>query len=77
MTRPLFERPISYLCASALLSALLVVTPGPSSEAAVFNPETFTLDNGMQVVVITNRRAPVVTHHVWYRIGSSDSPPGK
>ena len=43
----------------------------------MFNPETFTLDNGMQVVVITNRRAPVVTHHVWYRIGSSDSPPGK
>jgi len=43
----------------------------------VFNPETFTLDNGMQVVVITNRRAPVVTHHVWYRIGSSDSPLGK
>lgn len=43
----------------------------------MFDPETFTLDNGMQVVVITNRRAPVVTHHVWYRIGSSDSPPGK
>jgi zinc protease len=43
----------------------------------VFNPETFTLDNGMQVVVITNRRAPVVTHHVWYRIGSADSPVGK
>ena len=43
----------------------------------MFNPETFTLDNGMEVVVITNRRAPVVTHHVWYRIGSSDSPPGK
>ncbi len=43
----------------------------------MFNPETFTLDNGMQVVVITNRRAPVVTHHVWYRIGSADSPLGK
>ena len=68
---------IRRLCASALFSAVLIAGTGPSSEAAVFNPETFTLDNGMQVVVITNRRAPVVTHHVWYRIGSSDSPLGK
>lgn len=73
MTRPVIRR----LCASALLTAVLAAVAGPKSEAAVFNPETFTLDNGMQVVVITNRRAPVVTHHVWYRIGSSDSPPGK
>ena len=58
------------------LAACLLVS-GQRTEAAVFNPETFTLANGMQVVVITNRRAPVVTHHVWYRIGSADSPLGK
>ncbi len=40
-------------------------------------PETFTLANGMQVVVIEDRRAPVVTHMVWYRVGSADEPPGK
>ncbi len=40
-------------------------------------PETFTLRNGMQVVVITDRRAPVVTHQVWYRVGSSDEPRGR
>lgn len=57
--------------------AACVLFSGQQSEAAVFNPETFTLANGMQVVVITNRRAPVVTHHVWYRIGSADSPLGK
>jgi zinc protease len=59
--------------------ALAIAWTGMSapSEAAVFNPETFTLDNGMQVVVVTNRRAPVITHHVWYRVGSSDSPLGK
>lgn len=44
---------------------------------AMFNPETFTLANGMQVVVVTNRRAPVVAHYVWYRVGCADSPPGK
>ena len=29
----------------------------------------FTLDNGMDVVVIEDHRAPVVTHMVWYRVG--------
>jgi zinc protease len=36
----------------------------------------FTLDNGLQVVVIPDRRAPVVTHMVWYRVGSADEPQG-
>ncbi len=59
----------------ALVLALAAWTA--NSEAAVFNPETFTLSNGMQVVVVTNRRAPVVSHHVWYKVGSADSPVGK
>lgn len=37
---------------------------------------SFTLDNGMDVVVIEDHRAPVVVHMVWYRAGSSDEPPG-
>ena len=37
---------------------------------------TFTLDNGMDVVVIEDSRAPVVTHMVWYRAGSADEFPG-
>lgn len=37
---------------------------------------TFTLDNGMDVVVIEDHRAPVVTHMVWYRVGSADEPVG-
>ncbi len=44
---------------------------------SVFNAETFKLDNGMQVVVIENHRAPVVTHMVWYKTGSIDDPLGK
>jgi zinc protease len=38
---------------------------------------TFTLGNGMQVVVIPDRRAPVVTHMVWYKAGAADEPAGK
>ncbi len=33
---------------------------------------SFKLDNGMDVVVIEDHRAPVVTHMVWYRVGSAD-----
>ncbi|HEY4342894.1 MAG TPA: pitrilysin family protein [Parvibaculum sp.] len=40
-------------------------------------PEMFRLANGMDVVVIPDHRAPVVTHMVWYRIGSGDETPGK
>ena len=71
----------------ALLAALLL----PSTFAAATTPEvkpdtapvigaavtTFTLANGLQVVVIPDRRAPVVTHMVWYRAGSADEPAGK
>lgn len=36
----------------------------------------FTLKNGMEVVVIEDHRAPVVTHMVWYKIGRADEAPG-
>lgn len=35
------------------------------------------LDNGLDIVVIEDHRAPVVTHMVWYRNGSADDPLGK
>ncbi|MCU0911843.1 MAG: insulinase family protein [Rhodobacteraceae bacterium] len=38
---------------------------------------TFTLDNGLEAVVIENHRAPVVVHMLWYRVGSADEPPGR
>ena len=37
---------------------------------------SFRLDNGMDVVVIEDHRAPVVVHMVWYRAGSADEPAG-
>lgn len=38
---------------------------------------SFTLENGMQVVVVEDHRAPVVQHMVWYRAGSADEPLGE
>lgn len=56
---------------------------GPAAAALMAVPAlaeppvtTFTLDNGMDVVVIEDHRAPVVTHMVWYRVGSADEPRG-
>ncbi|MEL6450446.1 MAG: pitrilysin family protein [Pseudomonadota bacterium] len=40
------------------------------------NVTTFELDNGMQVVVVEDGRAPVVQHMVWYKAGSADEPVG-
>ncbi len=68
-----------FVARAAALAALLVASVfiAPAARAAVFNPESFTLDNGMQVVVVGNHRAPVVTHMVWYRAGAMDEPPGR
>ena len=41
------------------------------------NLSAFTLDNGLDVVVIPDRRVPVATHMMWYRNGSADDPIGQ
>ena len=56
--------------------SFLALSAEPGS-AKVYNPDTFMLTNGMQVVVVTNKRAPIVTHMVWYKVGSADEPKGK
>ena len=50
----------------------------PSTITAHAQPQTseFKLSNGMQVLVIPDHRAPVVTHMVWYKIGAADEPKG-
>ena len=61
-----------------VFSLLLLATALPRSGfARVFDPEVFTLENGLQVVVIANRRAPIVTHMLWYRVGAADEAPGE
>ncbi|MGD9980791.1 MAG: M16 family metallopeptidase [Hyphomonadaceae bacterium] len=55
--------------------ALLALTASAHAREMV-RPETFTLRNGLEVVVITDRRAPVVTHMLWYRVGAADEPRG-
>ncbi|MCA0136434.1 M16 family metallopeptidase [Pseudosulfitobacter pseudonitzschiae] len=56
----------------ALIAALLPMAAWAANE----NVTTFELENGMQVVVVEDHRAPVVTHMVWYKAGSADEPKG-
>lgn len=60
-----------------LLLALVLLSPPSLAAAEVFDAESFTLDNGLQVIVVENHRAPVVTQMVWYRVGAADEVPGK
>ena len=60
--------------APALVAAglALVATVSRANEAVTH----FTLDNGMEVVVVEDHRAPAVQQMVWYRAGSADEPKG-
>jgi len=60
------------------VGALALLTASTASKAAtLFGEETFTLHNGLQVIVVPNHRAPTVTQWVWYKAGAADEQPGK
>jgi zinc protease len=64
-----------------LLSALALAALAPRSVATATETGSrithFVLANGLEAVVIPDHRAPVVTHMVWYRVGSADETAGK
>ena len=65
-----------------LLGALLMTLAlSPTTSAQSLTPSKLAfhgkLDNGLEIVVVPDRRAPVVTHMVWYKVGGADEPPGK
>ncbi|NNF24390.1 MAG: insulinase family protein [Rhodobacteraceae bacterium] len=70
MVHPVSSRPTRLL--AVLATAFLAALPARAAEVT-----NFTLDNGMEVVVLEDDRAPVVVHMVWYRAGSADEPPGR
>jgi zinc protease len=54
-----------------LCSAFALTLP-----AAAEPVTSFSLENGLDVVVIEDHRAPVVVQMIWYRVGSADEPAG-
>jgi zinc protease len=62
------------------LSCLTLLWLAPNDVVAAdstFNAHEYILDNGLHLVVVENHRAPIVTHMVWYRVGSIDEYAGK
>ena len=73
--------PAALLAASAFVSpALAQSQPAPVADLvrAIDIPyASFTLANGLRVVVHTDRKAPVVAVSIWYDVGSKNEPAGK
>src|ERR1700743_1379417 len=64
---------------AALVSTFAFFAPSAFAQTTVTSPPpaTFTLANGLNVVVIQDHRTPVVTQMIWYKVGSADETPGK
>ena len=64
------------LAAAAILSAACIA-PAVAASAADAQIADYKLANGLELVVIPDHRAPVVTHMIWYKVGSADETPGR
>jgi zinc protease len=60
-----------------LVLALTGAAVGTVHAAVAADVSHFTLSNGLEVVVVPDHRAPVVTHMIWYKVGAADETPGK
>lgn len=60
-----------------LIASACLPVPASAQTGGEWSPQTFTLDNGLRAVVLPDHRSPVVTHMLWYRVGSADEAPGK
>jgi zinc protease len=70
-------RPKNVLLKTNLTLIALVTAIATPSLAAGPEVASSTLANGLELVVIPDHRAPVVTHMIWYKVGAADETPGK
>ena len=63
----------------AFVSTVVLSGSGALAQTTVTSerPASFSLGNGLQVIVIPDHRTPVVTQMIWYKVGSADETPGK
>jgi zinc protease len=66
-----------------LIAGALAIGLAASAASGASPPQSaptvahYTLDNGLELVVVPDHRTPVVTHMIWYKVGSADESPGK
>lgn len=68
---------IIHFFAFLLLFSLPAGAAEQPARQKLLGAESFVLSNGMQVVLIPNTRAPVITAMVWYKVGAADEVAGK
>ncbi|MGY9047230.1 hypothetical protein P775_11755 [Puniceibacterium antarcticum] len=61
---------------ATLAAALSVAALSAQAQESKDPVTTFTLDNGLEVVVIEDHRAPAVVQMLWYKAGSADETAG-
>ena len=74
---------IGFIAALVIISLSMTMmsrAPDTTPEAGlpdkIFNAETYTLENGLEIIVVPNHRVPVVTHMLWYKVGAADEERG-
>jgi zinc protease len=72
---PAVDGRMGFFVASFSLASLAVAAAAEKPQASPRVSE-FKLANGLQVLVIPDRRAPVVTQMIWYKVGAADEPRG-
>ena len=76
--RPVHRALLSAALGLALGTGFVAMPAAAANGTAVDIPyETFTLPNGLRVVVHTDRKAPIVAVNIWYHVGSKDEPAGR
>ena len=65
--------PLAFVLAAALAAAALALDASVLAATPVLDA---TLDNGLRVLLLEDRRSPIVSVQVWYRVGSRDERPG-
>ena len=73
------HKPAAVPAGALLLGLLAVAAAAPLAVAddVLIPYERFTLENGLTVVVHTDRKAPIVAVNVWYHVGSKNERPGQ
>src|SRR5262245_13310854 len=69
--------PMKHAIAAIAVAAFAFAGAGRAGASSGPDVAPFTLANGLEVVVIPDRRTPVITHMLWYRVGAADETPGK
>lgn len=71
------QTPLRLILATLMVALpMLAINPHAHAASNSTRASEFTLANGLQVVVIPDHRAPVITHMIWYRVGAADEQRG-